>query len=231
MPCYIAKQELVELTKNAVESFGDVELIIIDDNSPQGGGYLRSIADIYVKNKENLGYGRSVNRGLKLATSQYIAIANNDVRISSNWQEVTEEVFSKDELIYSCHFRMTPYDEPFKYGNTIAIGGRERWCHASFFVINKAKVLFYYDEEYTNTYDDWDLFQTVRSSGLKQAYTDKAQFQHKDSSTIPYMENHGIKNKDNLEYFKDKWGMSAEELFAKDFPEQMKVNWRDGFKL
>ena len=100
MPCYIAKQELVELTKNAVESFGDVELIIIDDNSPQGGGYLRSIADIYVKNKENLGYGRSVNRGLKLATSQYIAIANNEVRISSNWQEVNEEVFSKDELIY-----------------------------------------------------------------------------------------------------------------------------------
>src|SRR3990167_6977390 len=93
MPCHIMTEEHLHLTKQAVSTFGECELIVIDDASIIGGGYLRSIADTYVRNKENLGYGRSVNKGLKLATNEYIAIANNDIRVSPNWQTVTEEVF------------------------------------------------------------------------------------------------------------------------------------------
>lgn len=230
MPAYILNDKLLALTKNAVASFGNVELIVIDDNSPMGGGYLRSIANIYVKNKENLGYARSVNRGLKLATNKYIAIANNDVRISPNWQEVTEEVF-KNPQCYSCHYRMTDYETPFEYGNKIIYEGKERWCHGSFYVINTSIAKFYYDEEYVNSYDDWDLFFTVRSLGYKQAYTDKAQFQHIHSATISQAPKHDERNKANREYFKIKWGGYAEELFRKEFPKQMVIDYRSGFNI
>lgn len=232
MPCFIMNDRLIELTKATIESLGDnINLIIIDDNSPMGGGFLRSVADIYVRNKENLGYASSVNRGLRLATSKHIAISNNDIRISPNWRGVTEEVFASDPLIYSCHFRMTDYETPFEYGDKIITSGKERWCHASFFVINRSQVGFEYDETYFNTYDDWDYFNTVRRAGFKQAYTDRAQFQHVHSATIPHMVKHTERNQGNLEYFKDKWGMSAEELFAKDFPDQVLINYPDGFKL
>lgn len=222
----------IELTKATIASLGDnIELIIVDDCSPIGGGYLRSVADIYIRNKENLGYARSVNRGLALSTSKHICISNNDIRISPNWREVTEEVFKLDDMIYSCHFRMTDYDTPFEYGKSIITSGKERWCHASFFVINRTKALFYYDEEYVNTVDDWDYWFTVRKTGFKQAYTDKAQFQHVHSATIPTMPKHTERNKANYEYFKEKWGGYPEDLFAKEFPEQMLINYPDGFKL
>lgn len=231
MPAHILSDSLTETTKDAITSFGKVkELIIVDDASPVGGGYLRYEADIYVRNKENLGYAASVNRGLKLATGQYIAIANNDVRISPNWQDVVHEVFITPQ-IYSCHFRMTDYQVPFQYGDKIAYTGKERWCHASFFVINTAAALIYYDENYRNTYDDWDYFQTVRKMNLRTAYTDKACFQHQHSATIPRLPKHPEVNAANKEYFKEKWGDYAENLFAKDFPEQMKINYPDGFNL
>lgn len=230
LPAYIPDEKLLSLTRNAVASFGDVELIAIDDGSPLGGGYLRSVADIYIKNKENLGYAKSVNRGLKLASNKYIAIANTDVRISMNWKEVALEVFKNPEC-YSCHFRMTDYDTPFEFGNNIIYEGKERWCHASFYVINTEKAKFLYDEEYVNTYDDWDLFFTVRGMGYKQAYTDKAQFQHIHSATIPNMPKHDEKNKANREYFKTKWGDYAEALFRKQFPKQMVIDYRSGFQL
>ena len=231
IPCYINREELLQLTKQAVPTFGECELIVIDDCSPMGGGYLRSIADIYIRNKENLGYAKSVNRGLKLATGNYIAVANNDIRVSPNWQSVAEEVFGKDEQCYSCHFRMTDYEVPFKYGHTTHYTGKERWCHASFFVINPAKVKVYYDENFFNTYDDWDYWKSVRSMGYKQAYTDKACFQHIHSATIPSMVGHDNRNKENAEFFKDKWGDYAEKLFEKEFPLQVGLPYADGFNI
>lgn len=231
MPCFLMNEQHIELTKAAIASLGDVELIIVDDNSPIGGGYLRSIADIYVRNKTNLGYAASVNRGLMLSSSDYVAISNNDIRISPNWQEVMKEVFAFEEDIYSCHFRMTDYDIPFKYGDKIITTGKERWCHASFFAINRKLATLYYDEHFVNTYDDWDYWKTVRMLGLKQAYTDKAQFQHIHSATIPTMVKHTERNLENKEYFKEKWGGYAEDLFAEEFPDQMLINYPDGFNL
>lgn len=230
MPCYIINERLLELTHAAVESLGKVyELIIIDDASPMGGGYLRSVSDIYIRNKTNLGYAASVNRGLRLATGELIAISNNDIRVSPNWQEVADEVFITDQ-IYSCHFRMTDYDVPFEYGDKIAYSGKERWCHASFFVINP-KMLFFYDENYLNSFDDWDYFYSVRKSGLKTAYTDKACFQHVHTATVTLLPNHPETNHANREYFKEKWGGYPEDLFSKDYPDQMKIYYPDGFKI
>ena len=230
MPAYLATEQHIELTKNAVPTFGECNLIIIDGCSPVGGGYLRSIADTYIRNKENLGYGKSVNKGLKQSEAQYVAIANNDIRVSANWQEVAQEVLNNKET-YSCHFRMTDYDTPMEFGNKILYTGKERWCHASFFVINTKYFKFMYDEAYKNTFDDWDYFYMVRKAGLKTAYTDKALFQHIHSATIPYMPKHPEVNERNREYFKTKWGDYPEILFAQDFPDQMKVHYPLGFQL
>lgn len=230
MPCHIMTEEHIELTKQAVATFGESELIVIDDASPLGGGYLRSIADTYVRNKENLGYGRSVNKGLKLAENSYIAIANNDIRVSPNWQAVTEEVFQNPKCM-TAHFRMTDYNVPFEYGENILYEGKERWCHASFFVINKNVDFYLYDEHFVNTYDDWDYFFELRKRGWKQGYTDKAQFQHIHSATIPKMVRHDERNKENAEYFKTKWGDTAENLFTKQFPDQMNKDYAKGFQL
>jgi len=231
MPVWITTQETLELTQAAVQSLGRVELTIVDNGSTLGGGWCRSVADIYVRNKENLGYAKAVNQGLKLSTCTLKAIANNDIRVSYNWQEVARGVLEANNATYSCHFRMIDYDEPMKYGKKILYTGKERWCHGSFFVINTKKVQFYYDEGYLNSYDDWDLFNTVRKSGLMTAYTDKACFQHKNSHTQQLVPDRNENDKRNKEYFKDKWGYYPEDKFAEEFPDQVAQDYWKGFQL
>ena len=85
MPVWIINEELRVLTMQAIQSLGKVNLIIIDNGSPLGGGYLRSVADIYIRNKKNLGYAKAVNQGIKLSKNEMKAISNNDIRVSPNW--------------------------------------------------------------------------------------------------------------------------------------------------
>src|SRR3989344_3196134 len=66
------------------QSFGDFELIVIDDGSSD---YTPKIVEefarkdsriIFVKNKENLGIQKTLNRGLSLAKGIYIARIDDD---------------------------------------------------------------------------------------------------------------------------------------------------------
>lgn len=223
MPCWIINEQLLLLTQSAIESLGDVELIIIDNGSPMGGGYLRSVASTYIRNKENLGYAKAVNQGLKLCDKgEIVAVANNDIRVSSNWQEVAKAIL-KNEKVGSVHFRMIGYDESFIEEKDVWYGGKERWCSSSFFVVRNVQL---YDENYFNSYDDWDFWKRMRDQGYIQAYTNIAQYQHKDSFTqqfIPNREEFDIRNR---EYFKKKHGGYPEDLFEKEFPGELVKNWR-----
>lgn len=229
MPCYLVNQELLELTQAAIDSLGEVKLIVIDNGSPMGGGYLRDKADLYIRNKENKGYAVAVNQGLKLAGDGLVAIANNDVRVSPNWQIVANEVFDNGN-VFSCHFRMTDYVMPFKYGNEIVYQGKERWCTGSFFVIDNSYELLY-DEGFFNSYDDWDFFMSARDQGFYTAYTDKACYQHHHSTTQQLIPERVANDTKNREYFKSKWDEYPEDRFARLYPEQMRVYYPDGFKL
>lgn len=232
MPVHVANEEILKLTQEAIASLKlveDVPVIIIDNGSEMGGGYLRFVSHIYIRNKENLGFAKAVNQGLKVVDDEYVAIVNNDIRVSPNWLQVANDVLLEPKT-YSCHPRMTEYDIPFDYGTDTVYKGKERWCQGSFFVLRRLEPIFY-DEEYLNSYDDWDFFQQIRSKGYKTAYTDKACFQHAHSTTqklIPQREDNNFKNR---EYFKKKWGEYAEDLFNKDYFDQMKVPYAEGFKI
>jgi hypothetical protein len=224
MPVWHKDQDLVTLTENAINSLreNDVQITIIDNGSPFGGGQLRQWADEYVRNPVNLGYAKAVNQGLKLHLGEVVAVANNDVRVSKNWIDVANEVM-KDSTMRSVHFRMIPYDQPFSPGNETWPQGKERWCSSSFFVVWANQL---YDEHFLNTYDDWDYWKMWRGKGFKQVYTNKAEYQHADSSTVNRMEKKDITNTENREYFKKKWGEYPEIDFEKSFPDQLKLNWK-----
>lgn len=230
LPVWVVNEQLLQLTKDCIESLGDVYLCIIDNNSLVGGGYLRSKADLYVKNHENLGYAKAVNQGLKLISNKLIAIVNNDTRISPNWQEVAREVL-QDKEIYSCHFRMTDYERPFEYGHTTHKTGKERWCTSSFFVVNTTDMRFFYDEGYLNSYEDWDMHYMVHKAGLSTAYTDRACYQHLHSTTQQLVKEREENNTKNREFFKEKWGEYAEDIFARDYPLQIGLPYSDGFNI
>lgn len=235
MPVYIKNDETLLLTEQAIDSLGDVLMVIVDNASDRGQEYLESMSDKYIHNEDNLGYAKAVNQGLKYLQEEHpeitlIAIANNDIRVSPNWQEVTREVLA-DPKVYSVHFRMIPYEQLLDYGEKVAKSGRERWCTQSFFVVDTAKGLVFFDEDFFNSYDDWDYQYRVRASGLQTAYTDKACYQHHDSFTQKQIPEREENNKRNAEKFKEKHGEYAEQLFTQMYPDQMKLPYYEQFQM
>src|SRR3990167_5830419 len=152
LPAWIVNDELYQLTGNTIQSlqnsqgWENCELVIVDNASPIGGDQLLNISDTYIRNKENLGYPKAVNQGLKLATGDLIAIANNDIRVSPNWIDVTIRTFNELKKVGSLHFKMVGYNEPFNLGDAVWDTGKERWCTGSFFVFNKMAILKLEDE-------------------------------------------------------------------------------------
>jgi GT2 family glycosyltransferase len=225
IPAWIINEQLIELTRNAVASIRqdkDVQIIIIDNGSPMGGGLLRELADIYIRNKENLGYAKAVNQGLKLCdNNDIVAISNNDIRVPANWQSIALPIF-ENNCIGSVHFRMIPYDQPFNPGHDTWIGGKERWCTSSFFLTRNMQL---YDENFINNCDDWDKHKRMRKAGYKQAYTNKVEYQHKDSFTQKLVTKRSENDIKSREYFKLKWGATPEEDFEKEFPGELAKAW------
>lgn len=233
IPCYIKNEELLQLTKNTIHSFREAdlpeyELILVDDGSPIGSGYLRQEADTYTLHTKNKGFIQSVNDGLKLARGKYIAVANNDIRVAPNFYRVAKEIFSEDESVFSVHPRMLFYDDPIEYSNWTYFTGRERWCQSSFFIMNR---IHYFPEYYKGTggaYEDWCFWSQVRKI-FKTAYTTKTCFQHKDSSTTQIVGEANKHHAENRELFKKEFKDYPEDYYAKLYPEQMKLNWREEF--
>jgi GT2 family glycosyltransferase len=118
---------------------------------------------------------------------------------------------------------MVPYTEAMTFGNDTWIDGKERWCSSSFFVMRMVQL---YDDFFFNSCEDWDYWKRFREAGWKTAYTNKACYQHKDSHTASKLPEREANDKKNREYFKSKHGDYPEILFEKQFPEQMKQDWK-----
>lgn len=227
MPVWVEDHETLVLTENAVKSInesGKHQIIIIDNGSGFGRGRLRQLANIYIRNDRNRGYAKAVNQGLARARD-IAAVANNDIRVSPNWHFVTRDIL-KDPSVGSVHFRMIPYGAEMKYGDKVFLTGRERWCTGSFFVIRN---VIHFDERFLNSYDDWDIQYRLRKEGYKTAYTTKACYQHMNSFTQKRVEGREENNQRNREYFKQKHGDYAEDIWTREFPEQMTQDYYSFF--
>jgi GT2 family glycosyltransferase len=87
----------LDITKVAVDSIErytkDYQLIIVDDGSGiKTTQFLKSIPGVdYIRNEESAGWCRAINQGLKVAKSDLIVFANNDVVVTPGWLEKMEE--------------------------------------------------------------------------------------------------------------------------------------------
>lgn len=223
--CWIKNQETLNLTKEAIYSLkqlNGIKLIIVDNASEIGGGYLRQEADIYIRNNINLGYAPAMNQGLKLTTSPYVAFAENDIVVSPNAFDEAREILDKHNKIGGVHFRMNYYDEPLTFGNDTWLSGKERWTTISFMVWRREALPDgYFDEGFKMAnYEDYYILWKMREKGFTSAYTNKACYRHKDSYT------QGLLDQDlrqtlaveNREYFKKIIGEYPDVLFDREYP-------------
>lgn len=226
MPVWVQDEETLHLTKAAVESIRagapDCRIIIVDNGSTYGAALLRELADLYIRNKENLGYARAVNQGLKLSGS-VVAVANNDILVSNNWWDVAQRILINLPDVGSVHYKMVGYGEPFNLGVDYWEDGKERWCSSSFFVVRNGQL---YDEFYLNSIEDWDYWRALRERGYKLVYTNAAAYQHKDSHTQQKIANRNENEEQNRKHYFEKYGEIPEEWFERLFPGQLQKPWK-----
>lgn len=118
IPTYNRENTLLRAVYSVLnQTFKDIELIIVDDNSTDGTEMLiNSINDIrikYVKHDKNLGGSAARNTGIGLATGEYIAFQDSD----DEWlpTKLSEQLNCikkfKVDVVFCAYTRIRKYDE------------------------------------------------------------------------------------------------------------------------
>ncbi|HPZ09423.1 MAG TPA: glycosyltransferase [Candidatus Eremiobacteraeota bacterium] len=113
------------------QTFTDFELIIIDDGSTdKSGEIVKNIADKRIQYiyQENSGAATAINRGIKIASGEYITILNSDDIYYLNRFEEILSVIEKDGSIYAVFSYLEIIDSE---GNFIRIkkGPEDNWIN------------------------------------------------------------------------------------------------------
>ena len=67
------------------------ELILIDNGSVHSQELLRKYADVLIVNRENLGFAKAVNQGIRIAKGEWIIQMNNDIWVWDGWLEAARK--------------------------------------------------------------------------------------------------------------------------------------------
>jgi O-antigen biosynthesis protein len=235
IPHYLVSNQLIELADNAIKSFkenSDAIVVSVDDGSPIGSKMLEYKSDVYLRNNENSGFGKTCNKGFKWIFENekedcYIICANNDIGINKRVVPVLKEPFEKFENValtgVPSYKEKIVEGKPLEeiYFNEIVGGGLLRgWMQDGGLWMSKKSVLEkvgIFDERYIRGgYEDVDLFLRMRDTfGMQIVMNGNASYWHKQGATRwnceqnGYVNNFGQESKsienDNLKRFIDKW--------------------------
>jgi len=98
------------------QTYANYEVIVVDNGSNDGSGeYVeRDFSQVLlIRNKENLGFAKANNIGIKAAKGKYIATLNNDTIVDSHWlSELVKaaEGNKKVGMVASKMLRFFPYN-------------------------------------------------------------------------------------------------------------------------
>ena len=104
VPCYNVEKFLPQCLDSIVnQTLHDLEIICINDGSTDGTlDIIKSYADrddrIVIIDKPNEGYGKSMNRGLDLATGKYIGIVESDDWVDANMFESLVRIAEENDV-------------------------------------------------------------------------------------------------------------------------------------
>ena len=241
-----------EYTYHCIESIirtsgtaASYELILVDDGSYSGETTIWDIPDVihgakFIRNSENVGYLKSVNKALSAASGEYIALVNNDILVNDGWLSSLRKTFDEHDnvglvgskivsangkLLEACatvfsdgtpqHITAPNIDHPQHNYVRDAV-----YCSAAAVLVQTSafQELGGFDERYLPAYfEDTDLCFGLRSLGLRVLYQPTSVVVHKMSSTYAAnparaAEKEGLMLS-NRKKFAEKWSSELRKLY------------------
>ena len=191
------------------------ELIMVDNGSTDGTqGYIEQQADKYHFFDHNTGFSHGFNKGLSLASREYVAICNNDTEFPPNWFQCLVQSFNSDSkcgLVFPCYTRGLKVAKRRRPGKKVVKLMPFADCYPSgVAILSKLKILrdelggFSEDYEIASG-EDADLCFKAWAAGLDIYIDERVLVKHKGKSTVSKIPNWPKLFKRNAELFRQKW--------------------------
>lgn len=175
----------------------EIELIVVDNNSPSGDIMFKKLEKQYgkdiilIKNTHNGGYGQGNNVGIKKATAPIILIMNPDVRLIEPIFKKPTEAFEKDKTLsvygikqmltadtpshssFTCTYMMNGYVSTLLTGLCVRLNWyipRYMYVSGSCFYIRKStfEKIGLFDESIFMYGEEDDIRYRLRQNGYKK---------------------------------------------------------------
>ena len=214
IPSYNTK----ELLKKCLESvFSDhrfeIEVIVVDNNSQDGSPQMvkKEFPEvILIENKDNLGFAKAANQGLKRATGEYLFLLNSDTVLEKNTLEklleygktippaiVGPRLLNPDGTIQPSVFMLPTvkraiaeywfgkkgYFSKYTPSGDVAVEVESVVGGAMFFPQEVVEKIGYLDERYFMYFEDLDYCRRAKKFGLKVYYFPGAEVFHEHGAS------------------------------------------------
>ena len=199
-----------KILKNCLNSIfqnkfkGELEVIVIDNNSLDGSSLMvkeEFKEVILVKNKENVGFAKAVNQGIKKSKGNFVLFLNSDIIVKENSLNLLFD-FAKDKddlgvlggrllnkegsIQGSCYHLPTLWrtiinsESLLKYAPKEEIPIEVEVAIGAVFLIPREiiKKVGLLDERYFIYFEDLDYCRRIKKAGFKAFYLPKAEFIH-----------------------------------------------------
>jgi len=205
-------KKFIEECLNALreQSFNDFETILVDNGSADGSVEFvkQNFSEVKILAlPENVGFARGNNEGIKIAQGEYIALLNNDTKVSTDWLKELYDGITSDSKVGFCASKMIFYSDIEKIdtaGDSYSRCGAplKRGCRQKADKYNIKEKVFgacagaalyrksmlddigLLDDDFFLGFEDSDLSFRAQLAGYECLYVPKAVVLHKVSVTI-----------------------------------------------
>jgi len=214
----------------------DYEIIVVDNHSTDGTvEWLETQEDIKViYNKENLGFPKGCNQGIRIANGEEILLLNNDTIVTPNWLEnlkeclySSEEVAAVGPVTNSCpNYQTIPIDyksveEMIVFAEKYNINEAKKWEEKlrliGYCMLIKKDIvdeIGLLDERFTpGNFEDDDYSLRIRRAGYKLMLCKNSFIHHFGSLSFGEVSNdYSELLKRNRGEFFEKWGLDPYKI-------------------
>lgn len=176
----------------------------------------QSFADKVIQLPENMGWATAINRGIRVASGQYIALVNNDVQVFEYWlEDLQEALLAGLDLVMSAPMYGNPYGRAVEAENLRNLVMDKPIAETfvdfnDFSCILTTKALFaeigVFDEQFFMYMEDLDFLRRMDKYGKKHASTKRVNIHHIIGSTAMSMSETPKIVNESREKLKAKWG-------------------------